>query len=96
MTQEQYFDCEISAEVPQRELKSELARYIYHEHRVVYPKEEKGRLFKITAALQFCGNNTGDEIMWQMNFDTLETLDDLLAVLTNMKKDWEKRYQSSL
>lgn len=95
MVKETYFDCEISAEVPQRELKSELARYIYHEHRVVYPEEEKGRLFKITAALQFCTNGRAEDIVWQLNFENIELLDNLLLVLTNMKKDWETRYQSS-
>jgi len=96
MVKETYFDCDITTEIPQRELRSELARYIYHEHRVVYPEEDKGRLFKITATLQFCTNGKGDDIVWQMNFDTIEKLDALLLVLSNMKKDWETRYQSNL
>ena len=96
MVKETFFDCDITTEIPQRELRSELARYIYHEHRVVYPEEDKGRLFKITATLQFYTNGKGDDIVWQMNFDTIEKLDALLLVLSNMKKDWETRYQSNL
>lgn len=89
-----YFNCEIGLEVPRRELKASLLRYLFHEHRVMYPEEEKGRLFNVTAELQFYNNSGGEDINWQLYFDTFQDLEDLIIALSNMKDHWEKKYRA--
>lgn len=89
-----YFNCDIGLEVPRRELKASLVRYLFHEHRVMYPEEEKGRLFNVTAELQFYNNSGGEDINWQLYFDTFQDLEDLIIVLSDMKDHWEKKYRA--
>jgi hypothetical protein len=88
-----YFNCKINLEVPQRELRASFIRYLFHEHRVVYPEEDKGRLFNITAEIQFYNDNGENDIVCQVYFDKIEDLDDFILALSNMKNDWEARYK---
>ncbi len=91
-----YFDCEIDIDIPQLELKAKCVYYLFHEHMIVYPEENKGRLFEITGELQFYSNDgRNKEIISRLNFGNVEDLDNLITVLTNMKNDWEVRYKAN-
>ena len=94
MDKRMHYNCRINMEVPQRESEASLARYLFHEHRVIYPEEDKGKLFNVTAELQFYNNSGGEDINWQLYFDTFQDLEDLIIALSNMKDHWEKKYRA--
>lgn len=84
-----YFDCKIDIDIPQLELRASSAYYLFHEHTIVYPEEDKGKVSKVTGELQFYSNNGSKDIISRLYFSKIEDLDDLILILSNMKKDWE-------
>ena len=93
MEKRMYFNCQITLEVPHREIKAHVARYLFHEHRVIYPEEDKGKLFNVTAELQCYTSNGNNDIVWQLYFNKFEDLEDFISVLSNLKNDWELKYK---